>query len=89
MCIRDRILGLAGAFAFGPLLGSLATASEAWDRWNLIQSLLRNIEILKTAIPIDASAWGLLFNTLGFTGVSYFSRPVSEETRKAFSDLVN
>ena len=82
-------LGLAGAFAFGPLLGSLATASEPWDRWNLIQSLLKNIEILKTAIPIDASAWGLLFNTLGFTGVSYFSKPVPEETRNAFSDLVN
>jgi SSS family solute:Na+ symporter len=82
-------LGLTGAFVFGPLLGSFANASEAWDKWNLVQSLLRNVEILKTAVPIDASAWGLLFNTVGFAGVSLFSKPVSKETRKAFANLVN
>lgn len=81
-------LGLTGAFIFGPLLNSFVTGLEAWDQWNLLQWLHENVEDLKTVIPIDASAWGILFNSIGFATVSFFSRPVDREIRKAFANLV-
>jgi Na+/proline symporter len=86
--IVGLVLGLTGAFVFGPLLNSFVTGLEAWDQWNLFQWLHESVEDLKTVIPIDASAWGLLLNSIGFATVSLFSRPVDGKIRKAYANLV-
>ncbi len=75
------ILGLLWALAFTslfpPLVNSLGLPGS--------QSLLNAIATAKAALPVDASAWGLVPNVLVFAIVSRFTRPVPEERKREFA----
>ena len=71
--------GIFGAFLFGALFPFFV---ELLGEPEVLDMLQTEINKIKELIPMDGTAWGLLFNVPVFVLVSFFTRPVPAE-RKA------
>jgi len=76
--------GLLGAFFFSGMFDPLATALEG----SAVAPLVSIIQQLKGLVPMDSTAWGLLWSVPVFVVVSYVTRSVSMEKRDEYARLV-
>jgi SSS family solute:Na+ symporter len=76
--------GLVGAFFFGGMFDPIAEAAEG-TAWGPIVSVIQG---LKSKVPMDSTAWGLLWNVPIFVAVSCFTRPVDATKRDEYARLV-
>jgi len=92
--IAGLIVGLLMAFSFTTFPGVIATAlygdltqlapdSEPW-----LVVMLGWVDVAKKAIPIHATAWGLIPNAIVFTLVSLVTSPVAEQRRDSFARAI-
>ena len=87
------IAGLIFAFSFSTLPGVIVGAmygdlsAVAADAQPLAAQMLNVIGTAKSAVPIHASAWGLIPNVIVFALVSLTTAPVPADRRQAFADL--
>jgi Na+/proline symporter len=75
--------GLLGAFLYGPLFVMLVDAAGAPAA---LATLLSAIDSTKQAAPIDATAWGLLFNIPVFVLISLITSPPEAEKVRQFRE---
>ncbi len=76
--------GLVGAFFFGGMFDPLAAAADG----TFCEPVVAVIQGLKQAVPMDSTAWGLLWNVPVFVVVSCFTRPVDADRRNEYGRLV-
>jgi SSS family solute:Na+ symporter len=76
--------GLVGAFFFGGMFDPVAEML-AETRLGPIAAWIQS---LKSGLPMDSTAWGLLWNVPIFVVVSLFTRPVKSATRAEYAKLV-
>jgi Na+/proline symporter len=72
-------MGLLAAFLFS---GMFPFCVDVLGKPAALQALVDAINSIKSAVPMDGTAWGLLFNVPVFVLVSLFTKPVPAE-RKA------
>jgi len=76
--------GLLGAFFFGGMFDPVAEALQG----SALGSTAAAIQALKSNLPMDSTAWGLLFNVPVFVAVSCFTRPVDAAKRSEYAGLM-
>lgn len=77
--------GLATGVVFAFMFTSFFNPLIEWIGFSSLLSLASLIEWVKAALPIHASVWGLVPNTIVLVVVSIFTKPVSEEIRLRFA----
>jgi Na+/proline symporter len=76
--------GLVGAFFFGGMFDPVAVALQG----TVCGPAATWIQSLKSGLPMDSTAWGLLLNVPVFVVVSWISPPVDPATRAEYAKLV-
>ncbi len=76
--------GLVGAFFFGGMFDPLADTATG-TMWEPVVAVIQGF---KRAVPMDSTAWGLLWNVPVFVLVSRFTRPVAAVKRDEYARLV-
>ena len=80
--------GLATGVVCAFMFTSFFTPLVEWIGFASLRSLASLIEWIKDALPMHASVWGLVPNTIVLVVVSIFTKPVSEEIRLRFASDV-
>jgi Na+/proline symporter len=77
-------VGLVGAFFFGGMFDPVAEAMQG----TAFGPTAAWIQSLKSGLPMDSTAWGLLWNVPVFVVVSWFTRPVDPAKCAEYAKLV-
>ncbi|MFV1966173.1 MAG: sodium:solute symporter [Pirellulaceae bacterium] len=77
--------GLFGAFLFSPLFGPFAELLQAVP---VAGDVARAVQACGGGLPMDSTAWGLLFNVPVFVLVSLVTCKVPDKTRAEYAKMV-
>jgi Na+/proline symporter len=80
--------GLAIGVVFAFMFTSLFAPLVEWVGFPPLRSFASFIGWVKSALPVHASVWGLVPNTIVLVLISTFTKPVSEEIRLRFANDV-